>query len=125
MNDDVFSKTFDCEFCDKELKKQRGCKRNSRVKFVEQFECSCNKNEKCTICGGKGLIKLTSCPRKIFDNFGISRTLSFFNFYQNCEYRQFPNGKSLLKQPIKMLSAFNFLTGLENRKIKREYEKKK
>lgn len=103
-----YSKIYDCGNCDYKQKRKRGCKKSKR-KSVAMFDCFCHGNKLCKICKGRGTFKWYRCPRTVlFDN-NIERTISYFYNWIGSDCRDYPNGKGLYYQPLKLVDAFDLL----------------
>lgn len=122
QNSQNLSKIFDCQYCDSRTKNKRGCFRKKRIPVIE-IDCVCENDRKCNICKGNGTFKLFVCPQTVFSDSNIRRTISFFYHYVATEFREYPNGKGLLYQPIKLLESFNLLSGLYQSFKEKEQDK--
>ena len=72
----IWSKIYICSNCSREMKKNRGCKKE-RKKAILEIECICSGNKKCELCKGKNKFALKECPAKM-NNTSVNRFYLFF-----------------------------------------------
>lgn len=100
---------YSCDLCDNEDKEKRGCEKENET-YKAEFKCICDGvNDKCAVCEGKGKFTLTTCPVKYLNDKYVNFLLPYFFQWKSSEYRDYPDGKSLMMQPVKMISAFNVM----------------
>ena len=117
----IWSKIYICSNCSREMKKNRGCKKE-RKKAILEIECICSGNKKCELCKGKNKFALKECPAKM-NNTSVNRFLPFFWHWKSTNYISFPDGRGRYYQPTKLLEAFSLAANLSNKQEIKEAEK--
>lgn len=112
---------YNCDNCGKEMKKNRGCKRNKRKAFLF-LNCICGTASKCSICNGKGTFGLKCCPVRFSNNTAIDRFLPYFWNWIDTNAMSFPDGRGQIYQPSKLLEAFSICSKAHNQKLELERE---
>lgn len=110
---------YDCDKCGYDDRKRKGCEKNKR-KHVFDCDCICEGKVKCNICGGikrDNTVRVKRCPRSILKEH-VSRIVPYFYRYVASNYAQFPDGRGLIYQPKKLISAFDVLTIVHGREEK-------
>lgn len=119
-----FSKIFNCEYCSKEVKKKRGCKRAIKSGAVLDVDCSCGENKKCDVCKGRGRFVLKDCPIRFTQDKDTSRFLPFFWHFRATNYTMYPDGEGRFEQPILLLEALQLCIYLVNKREEAEAKKR-
>lgn len=112
LNTELMRAIYDCKTC-----KKKSCTK-IRKRAVQQFDCICNGDKRCQICKGKNLFGWYSCPSTVLNEFSIRRVLSSFYHYQ--ESKQYPDLRGQYYQPIILLEAFDLLSMLSMKQLKKE-----
>jgi len=110
------SKIYNCWMCDSDQKKEYGCTRNKRKPTV-RINCTCGGlNEKCEICKGKGVFQVKRCPASTIKKPDINALLPFFFFWR--ETKRYPDDGAMIKQPRKLVEAFELMSYVSNKREK-------
>jgi len=110
---------FRCSLCGSNDKKVRGCKRNRR-KPILNIPCTCQGGvSHCEVCKGTGSFPLYRCPVKVMEQSNVTYLLSLFYHWKNTGYNQYPDGGSIIDQPLALREAF---MTMQNVAIERENE---
>ena len=108
MHFEPWSDLYDCKNCTKEDKKIRGCKR-VKSNWKIEVDCKCKKNKSCDVCKGTGKFTFDKCPNKVYGSTDVNFLVPFFIVWRKNNFSVFPDGKSQLDQPEKLVSAFQVL----------------
>lgn len=115
INNKILNVEYDCKNCTKRDKQKNGCLKEKK-RAILLLDCICHDTKKgCAICN-KGKIKIFRCPR--LSDPSISRVYKYFQNWLITN--QYPDGKGLYHQPIKLIKAFEILLEIQNR-----YQEKK
>jgi hypothetical protein len=109
----VTAAKYDCKSCNWKDKKEKGCKRPTRSHQLV-FECAIcgGENKKCLHCKGKNEIRLKRCPRAIITA-DVLYLLPYFQIYRQTGLPEtFPDGRTRLYQPKKLLNLFALWSNL-------------
>ena len=106
---------FDCNSCSDVMKEMRGCEEPGVVKKID---CYCGNDETCSLCKGSGRIKLDRCINYHAKRCRTGYLMRYFYHYRKLD--QYPDGGSILDQPVMLLSVFTMLTLIAGKKEKTE-----
>ena len=116
--DTTTSAAFNCQTC--ENKKAKGCKKPTRqVQAVYECPICEGSNRKCLYCRGTNQIQLHRCPRATITPDLLFYIPYFLDYVINLPRPLYPNGKTRLYQPAKLLKLFSIWL-----KIYRQIERK-
>lgn len=108
-NNEPFNKIYNCGFCEKEQRKERGCKR--KTKNGLNVDCICGGDKRCDACKGKGAFRLDRCLKVAASE--TSRIAPFFYHYKATNMMAYPDGRGMLYQPNKLLDAFSIMATVQ------------
>jgi hypothetical protein len=103
---------FDCNTCSKDDKERRGCM--NPVTMPHKIDCYCGNDPSCELCSGKGKIPLYRCIHAHAKMFSHEYVFKYYYHYKHSF--QFPDGGPMLKQPKMLISVFNFISMVFNKK---------
>lgn len=130
--DSDFAKIHNCRSCEDQEKIERGCTRpvdqkqrpNGVWKITNCFACH-GENSDCAICRGNNEIPVFQCPRALATRQFTTLLPYFFEYYaglSNSGIINWPDGKPRLKQPIKLIQAFDMMASIQSERDKKEME---
>jgi len=99
---------YSCSYCSPAEKPQKGCKRPKR-RAIHPFGCTCDSDNRCDICKGKGRFLLKRCPEAYTRDAGIRPIMPYFFAWRNNSV--FPDAGARIDQPTLLLEAFGILQG--------------
>jgi hypothetical protein len=114
-------KIFSCEF----RQKYGICKKGCSVVVHWQadcFDCQGDIKHNCITCKGSGHILYTECPRHLGNKY--ERLLPYFFSWRAGDFQQWPDGRGMIYQPIKLRAAYNILLWWYQTKEDKERAKK-
>lgn len=99
---------------------------NYQWKIEPCFLCN-GYNEKCEECNGSNVVIINRCPRSIITDDVYSLLPYFYDYYGGLYHGNqiWPDGRSRMYQPIKLIKAFNILLSEKDRIEKKKEEEKK